>query len=206
MQGVIVSSEDIATTLGLAAADLLIEQQVVDQPTGPPLTQPRVEAIAALTDQIVGGESVTLPSAFVAGVQPIEQIAVLTDLRDKVAELWKEFGEWRKKVLSPAGDKLHEIANKVLEMAKKLGVSAEHLLARLQRRITAFMVQNTATGPFSVGSGPDRVVFRPAELSVTSTAKSAPSLGSMDVAGVVTALAGILSMELSVDVKYEVKS
>jgi hypothetical protein len=197
MVDLIVSVDDVATELQLAAADIAIEQQLPN-----PATNQQVEAITVLTDQLVSGDQARLPDALVAGLDAEEQVAILSEVRDKVAEIWRDFSEWRKATFAQASDKLRSVAEKTLQTAAKLGVSVEHLIGRLQRRITAGLVQNAVLSPFSIGTGSELVTFVPAEVKVTSTLKSAPSVASLDISGVVSLLSGILSIELDVEVKY----
>jgi hypothetical protein len=198
MLDLVVSLDDVATELQLAAADVAIEQQLPTPPTGQ-----QVEAISILTDELVSGSDAPLPDALAGGLGPEEQVAILSEVKDKVSEIWKDFGEWRRNVFSTASDKLKTIAEKSVEAAQKLGVSVEHLIGRLQRRITTGLVQNAVLAPFSVSSRNNEVItFAASEVKVTSTVKSAPSLGSVDLSGVVKLLSGILSLELEVVVKY----
>jgi hypothetical protein len=200
MLDLIVSVEDVATELELAAADVAIEQQL---PT--PAGGRQVEAIAALTDELLLGDEASMPEALGAGLGADEQVAILSEVKDRVAELWVDFRDWRDRVFRTAEDKLRALAEKVVATASKLGVSVEHLLGRLQRRVTAALVENAVLPPFPVGAGVARVTFVPSEITVTSIVKSAPSLASVDLTGVIQLLSGLLSLELDVAVKYGVK-
>jgi hypothetical protein len=197
----ILSVEDVATELQFAAADVAIEQELPVPATGR-----QVEAVAALTDQLVVGGQASLPEALGGGLSGQEQVAILSEVRTKVAELWENFGEWRERVFRAATDKLRTLAERVVETAQQLGVSVEHLIGRLQRRITAVIVESAVLPPFPVGSGVEQVTFVASEVTVTSTVKSAPSLVSVDLSGVVQLLSGLLSLELDVAVKYGAKS
>lgn len=201
MLDLVVSIDDVATELQLAAADVAIEQQLPMPPTSR-----QVEAIPALTDELVSGADAPLPDALVAGLGIEEQVAILSEFKDKVTEIWRDFNDWRRNVFSAAEDKLKALAEKTVEAARKLGVSVEHLIGRLQRRITSVLVQSAVLPPFQVGgSNNDPATFAASEVKVTSTVKSAPSLGSVDLSGVVALLSGILSLELEVEVKYGAK-
>lgn len=198
MLDLVVSADDVVAQLQLAVADVAIEQQLPA-----PATPRQVEAIPALTDALVRSADVSLPSAIVTGLAADEQDAILTRLKDKVAEVWKDFGEWRKTAFSPAADKLKTIGQKVLDAARDLGVSAEHLIGRLQRRVMTAVVSNAVLPPFRVtGQGDQAVTFAASDATVTSTVRSAPSLASLDLSGVVELLSGILSLELDVTVRY----
>ena len=182
----------------LAAADVAIEQKLQTPPTSR-----QIEAIPALTDELVSGGDAPLPDALAVGLGTEEQVAILSEVKDRVAEIWKDFGEWRRSVFSAAADKLKTIAEKIVQAAQSLGVSVEHLIGRLQRRITTGVVQNAVLPPFQVGSRNEEVTtFAASEVTVTSTIRSAPSLVSVDLSGVVKLLSGILSLELNVVVKY----
>lgn len=201
MLDLVVSIDDVATELQLAAADVAIEQQL----PSPPTTQ-QIEAIPTLTDELVTGGEAPLPEALSTGLAAEEQVAIISEVKDKVAEVWQDFNEWRRNIFSSASDKLESIAKKAVETAKRLEVSVEHLIGRLQRRITAGLVQSSVLPPFQVGSGNNSATFRASEVKVTSTVKSSPSLASTDLSGVVKLLSGILSLELDIEVKYGAKS
>jgi hypothetical protein len=197
----VVSVDAVATELQLAAADVAIEQQLPAPPTSR-----QVEAIPALTDDLVTGDDAPLPNALAAGLGTEEQVAILSEVKDKVSEIWRDFNDWRRNIFSTAADKLKAIAEKVIKTAQELGVSAEHLIGRLQRRITSALVQNAVLPPFQVGRTDDELAtFAASEVTVTSTVRSSPSLGSVDLSGVVKLLTGILSLELEVEVKYGAK-
>jgi hypothetical protein len=197
----IVSVEEVATELELAAADVAIERRLPIPASGR-----QVEAIAALTDELVLGEEPSIPEALGAGMGADEEVAILSEVKDKVTEVWADFREWRQRTFQVAEDKLRVLAEKTVETAGKLGVSVEHLLARLQRRVTAALVENAVLPPFKVGAGAEQVTFVASEVTVTSTVKSSPSLASVDLTGVIRLLSGLLSLELDVAVKYGVKS
>jgi hypothetical protein len=201
MLDLVVSIDDVATDLQLAAADVAIEQQL----PSPPTTQ-QIEAIPTLTDELVIGGEAPLPEAVSTGLAAEEQVAILSEVKNKVAEVWQDFNEWRRNVFSAASDKLESLAKKTVDTAKSLGVSVEHLIGRLQRRVTAGLVQSAVLPPFQVGSGSNSTMFVASEVKVTSTVKSSPTLASADLSGVVKLLSGILSLELDIEVKYGVKS
>ena len=198
MVDVVVSMDDVVAQLQLAASDVAVEQQL-----SAPATAPQLEAIPAFTDELVHSGDAPLPGPIAAGLGTDEQAAVLTAARDKVAEVSKDFTEWRKTVFSASADGLKEIAEKVIDAAERLGVSAEHLIGRLQRRIMTALVQKTVLPPFQVtGQHNQQVTFSASGVSVTSTMRSSPSLASLDLSGVVQLLSGILGLELDIVVSY----
>ena len=79
MLDLVVSVDDVATELQLAAADVAIEQQLPTPPTGQ-----QVEAISILTDELVSGSDAPLPDALAGGLGPEEQVAILSEVTDKV--------------------------------------------------------------------------------------------------------------------------
>jgi hypothetical protein len=198
MVDVVVSIDDVVAQLQLAASDVAVEQQL-----SAPATGPQLEAIPAFTDELVRSGDAPLPGAIAAGLGPDQQAAIVTAARDKVAEISKDFSEWRKTVFSASTDGLKTIAQKVTDDAARLGVSAEHLIGRLQRRVMAALVQNTVLPPFQVaGQGNQQVMFSATDVTVTSTIRSSPSLATLDLAGVVQLLSGILGLELDIAVCY----
>jgi hypothetical protein len=198
MVDVVVSMDDVVAQLQLATSDVAVEQQL-----SAPATAPQLEAIPAFTDELVRSGDAPLPGALAAGMGADEQAAVLTAAKDKVAEISKDFSEWRKTVFSAGADGMKTIAEKVIDAAERLGVSADHLVGRLQRRIMTALVQNTVLPPFQVaGQGNQQVMFSACDVSVTSTMRVTPSLASVDLSGVIQLLSGILGLELDILVRY----
>lgn len=198
MVDLIVSTDDVVAQLQLAIADVAVERQL-----SPPVTTQQAEAIPAFTDELARTGDAQLPGVIGAGLGTDQQAAFLTAAKDKVAEIWKDFGEWRQTVFSASEDALKTIAQKVQEAASSLGVSTEHLVGRLQRRIMTGLVQNAVLPPFRVaGQGNQPVTFAAKNVTVTSSMHSAPSLASLDLSGVVQMLSGILALELDVEVCY----
>jgi hypothetical protein len=198
MVDLVVSTDDVVAQLQLAAADVAVEKQLPA-----PATTPQIAAIPGFTDALARPGDAALPGAIGAGLGTDEQAAFLTAVKDKVAEIWKDFSEWRRTVFSASADALKAIAEKVLAAADSLGVSAEHLIGRLQRRIMTGLVQSTVLPPFLVtGKGNQPVACSAADVTVTSTMRATPSLASLDLSGVVQLLSGILSLELDVVVRY----
>ncbi|WP_163010713.1 hypothetical protein [Streptomyces dangxiongensis] len=200
MLDLVVSLEDVAAELEFAASDVAIEQQLPFQPAARAM-----EAVATLTDELFVGAEPSLAPTLGAGIKAGEEVAVIAELKNKVAELHREFTEWRKNVFRSAKDKLAAIAEQIVSTAKRLGVTTEHLITRLQRRITSTLVEGAICRPFQVGTDTDKVTFAASEVTVTSVVKTAPSLASMDVTGVVKLLSGLLTLELDVAVKYGTK-
>lgn len=198
MVDLVVSADDVVSQLQLAIADVAVERQLSS-----PATTAQVEAIPAFTDELARTGEAQLPGAIGAGLPTDEQAALLTTVKDKVSDVWKDFGEWRASVFRTSSDALKTIAEKVLEAASSLGVSAEHLVGRLQRRIMSGLVQSTILPPFrAAGKDNQPVTFAAANVSVTSTMRAAPSLASLDLSGVVQLLSGILALQLDVEVCY----
>lgn len=198
MVDLIVSTDDVVAQLQLAIADVAVERQLPA-----PATTQQVEAIPAFTDELARTGEAQLPSAIGAGLGTDQQAALLTTVKDKVTEIWKDFGEWCQTVFSASDDALKTIAQKVQGAARNLGVSTEHLVSRLQRRIMTGLVQNAVLPPFRVaGQGDQPVTLSAKNVTVTSSMHSAPSLASLDLAGVVQMLSGILALELDVEVCY----
>ena len=195
---VVVSLEEVTSDLGLAAADVAIEEHL-PAPAG----TVQSEAVSVLTDQIMAGVEVpSLPPGIATGLTGSEQVALLSEVKDRLADLWDDLKEWRDRVFRQAKDKIHALAEKIVEIAKRLGVSVERLLGRLQRRITSSVVQSSLLPPFPVVRQRALATFDASEINVTTSIKTSPSLGSLDVAGVVTLLTGLLSLELNIAVKY----
>jgi hypothetical protein len=188
-----VSPEDLAAQVELAATDVMLETQLAarDAPAAP-------EVVAFLTDAMVGK---TREPASV-GAQTPEQVAIVQEARNEAAALWKDVRGWLKTVFRGAKDKLKALAEKLVDLSQKLGVTVEHMVSRLYRRVMRGLVEASIMAPFTVTDGDQRVSFKPAELTFTFTLKAAPSLASLDVAGVVTLLSGLMELELSVDAKY----
>jgi hypothetical protein len=198
MVDLIVSTDDVVAQLQLAIADVAVERQLPA-----PATAQQVEAIPAFTDELARTGEAQLPSAIGAGLGTDQQAALLTTVKDKVTEIWKDFGEWCQTVFSASDDALKTIALKVQDAARNLGVATEHLVSRLQRRIMTGLVQNAVLPPFRVaGQGNQPVTLSAKNVTVTSSMHSAPSLASLDLAGVVQMLSGILALELDVEVCY----
>ena len=195
----LVGPEELADQLQKAATDVLLEQELGTR-TVPPAT----ESIVTLTDLLVEHADEQALGVLNQELATDDQVVVLSELRDHASSLWRELSEWRTRVFATASDKLQELAKKTMDLAGRLGVSIEHLLGRLQRRLVGDLVQNTVLAPFTVGQGDKRVALRPSELTVSSTLKSSPSLASLDLLGTVKLLSGLLNMELKVDVKYTV--
>ncbi|MET7914416.1 hypothetical protein ABZU45_00490 [Streptomyces avermitilis] len=197
MLDLVVSLEDVAAELEFAASDVAIEQQLPLQPAAR-----AAEAIATLTDDLFVGAEPRLTPTLGVGIDADEEVAVISEIKDKVTELHKDFTEWRKNIFRSAKDKLSAIAEQIVSTAKRLGVTAEHLITRLQRRITATFVEGAICKPFQVGTDIDKVTFVASEVTVASKVKTSPSLASLDVSGVVKLLSGLLTLELDVTVKY----
>jgi hypothetical protein len=194
----VVTTDDVVAQLQLAITDVAVERQLSPAPT----TQ-QSEAIPAFTDELARTSNPSLPDAIRAGLGTDEQAAFLTAAKDKAHEIWKDFGEWRQRAFPDGADPLKTIAEKVQDAASNLGVSAEHLVARLQRRIMSGLVQNSVLPPFqAAGQGNQPLTFAAKNVVVTSTMRSAPSLASLDLSGVVELLSGILALELDVEVCY----
>lgn len=204
MLDLIVSTEDVATELQLAATDVAIGLRI-EARSPLPTAGPRAEAIFSLTDHLALDDAPeALPEELGLGLGATEQVAVLTEVKDKVAEIWDDFTAWRAAAFHTAKNKLQALAEKIFDTAKRLGVSVGHLLGRLQRRITAALVANSVSSSLAFGTDPE-LTFAPTQVRVKTVVKSAPALAALDVAGVVQLLSGLLSLELSVDVKYEAK-
>lgn len=198
MVDLVVSIDDVVAQLQLAAADVAVEQQLPA-----PATSRQLAAVPAFTDELARSGEVPLPRAIGAGMGADEQGNVAGAAKDKAAEVWKDFSEWHKSTFSATDDKVKTIAEKVLDTARNLGVSAEHLVGRLQRRIMTGLVQRSILPPFrAAGENGQPVTFSALDVTVKSTMKSAPSLASLDLAGVVQLLSGILSLELDVTTRY----
>jgi hypothetical protein len=72
--GLVVSLEDVAAELELAASDVAIEQQLPSQPAAR-----AVEAIATLTDDLFLGAEPSLTPTLGAGIEAGEEIAVISE-------------------------------------------------------------------------------------------------------------------------------
>ncbi|MEU3091241.1 hypothetical protein ACWCQ0_38575 [Streptomyces massasporeus] len=156
MLDLVVSLEDVAAELEFAASDVAIEQQLSPPPAGP-----AAEAIATITDELFVGAEPNLAPVIGAGIEADEAVAVIAELKNKASELHKEFTEWRKGAFRSASDKLTAIAEQAVAIAKRLGVTVEHLITRLQRRITVTLVEGAVCRPFEVGADADKATPLP---------------------------------------------
>jgi hypothetical protein len=191
------SPELIAGQLELAATDVIVETQATaqDAPVAP-------ETVAYLTDTILGGSP---PYGLGVGAPALTidaQVAILTDVRIKAADVWTDVRTWLTKVFRGATDKLQELAKKLIDVAQKIGVTVEHLILRLYRRVMRALVESSVLPPFTLAEAGQQVNFKPTEVEFSFTLKVAPSLGAMDVAGVVTLLSGLMDLEFEVETKY----
>jgi len=196
---VIISPEDLAFQFAKATADTLIEQGLVERNI---IAKP--ESVERVTDLAFSAEAPDLsdllgrerlaPAGVVAGIAG--------SIKDKLVGLWTDLRNWISTSFQKAVDKLQELAKKILDISQKYAISAAHLLGRLYRRIVTFIVESSIVPPFTVGEAPKSVTIRPAELSLSYTVKSAPSLASIDLTGIVKFLSGLLEMSLTVNVKY----
>lgn len=196
---VIISPEDLAFQFAKATADTLIEQGLVE---GNIIAKP--ESVERVTDLAFSTQVLELSDLLGREKLASEPVVagIADSVRDKLAELWTDFRNWISTHFREAGDKLQELAKKILETAERYAISAAHLLGRLYRRVVTFIVESSIVPPFTVGEAPKAVTIRPTELSLSYTVKSAPSLASMDLTGITKILSGLLEMTLMVSVKY----
>jgi hypothetical protein len=95
------------------------------------------------------------------------------------------------------------LARKILEISQRLEVSAAHLLSKLYQRVVRFLVVSSVLPPFRVRGDEGEARLRPEEISFSLTTKSAPSLIELNPSAIAKFLAGLLEMELNVEVKYK---
>jgi hypothetical protein len=112
--------------------------------------------------------------------------------------IWREAANWWDHEFKAADDKAKEFASRVLADAKKLGVSAEHLLTRLQQRILNALIQENVLLPFVIG----QEHFTASSVSVTSTLSIAPSLTAADKDAVLELVTKLFSLSLAIDATY----
>jgi hypothetical protein len=196
---VVISPDELATQLAQATADCLIEQKLLENRV---VMQP--ESIQRATDAIFSTTAPELMRVFAAKRGPLPKVVANAGeaVRAEISELSTDFREWLKVSFGKAKDKLRTLAVKLLDTAKKYSISVGHLLARLYRRTIAFITESSIIPPFTVGAGTNAITMKPSELTISYTVKSQPSLASLDIAGVVNLLSGMLSVSLQVSIKY----
>ncbi|MGC5046769.1 hypothetical protein IPZ55_14060 [Streptomyces sp. A10(2020)] len=83
-----VSLKDVAAELEFAASDVAVEQQL---PLQPPARA--MEAVATLTGNLFVGAEPSLALTLGAGIKTEEEVAIISEIKNKVAELHAEFTE-----------------------------------------------------------------------------------------------------------------
>lgn len=194
MSTLILSPEDLAKQLEMAVTDVAVvgHEELAS-------TQVAEESILMISDAVMD-DSTTLPTV---PDLPTESVMELMGVRDRLRGVWEDIREWSKRTFQTAQDRMTALAEKLIDLATRLGSSVEQLIARLYRRVLRWLLENSIAGGLMVGGSSGSQILKPTEATTKTVMKSSPSLASLDVTGVATLLSGLLSMELNVEVKYK---
>lgn len=126
------------------------------------------------------------------------------EMRKWIDDLKDEFRHWRVSVFEKATDRLKALAEKAIDLADSLGVSVEHLLARMQRRITRMLIEGAVLTRLTIEGQPGATVISPTQVVCTTSVRTSPSFAVPDMVGVMAMISGILALEIDVAVTYGV--
>jgi hypothetical protein len=127
-------------------------------------------------------------------------------VRNRIKTWLQEFWTWIKSKFQYALERVEELAEEIARKANDLGVSVSHILPQMHRRLVSFVIKSSVIPPFSVGEKPNDVILKPSKLTLSFGLKTAPSLASLDAAGIVRFLTGLLDTTLNLNVEYTARS
>ncbi len=189
----LLSPEQLAQQLEYAAGDALVDRELaaMSRPTATP------DAVIALTDSVLGPRATTT-----AEIDYLGEATIL-----KLNDIARDVRDWTEKIFRGTVDKTAALAGKIVEIAKNVGVSVEHVVSRLYRRVMRNLVESSILTPFTISDDEGKTVsVTPSEASFSYTAKVEPSLASVGLDGVISMLSGLFKLEMSVSVKYVASS